>query len=253
METTKAPERAAVLGRPSYVWRSGQERRLDMVRRHVPLEGARFLDVGCGIGTYVRRVSEIASRAYGIDVDSTRVSRGAASLSDLLVGASERLPFRDNVFDVLLLNEVIEHVGDDAAAVSEAVRVVRPGGSVVIFAPNRLYPFETHGIYIRKRYLFGNIPFVNYLPNFLRRRLAPHVRAYRKGDLKRLTRALDARWQAHTVVYPGFDNIAERSKLLAKALRSLLYALENTPLRAFGLSHLLVLQKKEPSREVVDV
>ena len=42
-------------GRPSYSWRYGQDRRLEMVRRFVDLEGAAILDVGCGIGTYVRR------------------------------------------------------------------------------------------------------------------------------------------------------------------------------------------------------
>ena len=46
---------AARLGEPSYVWRSGQERRLQLIRRYIPLEGRRILDVGCGIGTYVRR------------------------------------------------------------------------------------------------------------------------------------------------------------------------------------------------------
>ena len=83
----------------------------------------------------------------------------------------------------------------------------------VIYAPNRLYPFETHGIYLGKRYIFGNIPLVNYLPSFLRRRLAPHVRAYRKGDLQALTRAWTSAGPQHTVIFPGFDNIAARSSL----------------------------------------
>ena len=88
-----------------------------------------------------------------------------------LLAAGEHLPFADGTFDAVLLNEVIEHVRDDAATLREACRVARPGGNVVIFAPNRLYPFETHGVYLGKRYVFGNIPFVHYLPDFLRRRL----------------------------------------------------------------------------------
>ena len=147
------------------------------------------------------------------------------------------MPFPDNSFDVILLHEVIEHVSDDAATLQEACRVVRPGGKIVIYAPNRLYPFETHGIYLGKRYISGNIPLVNYLPGFLRRRLAPHVRVYSTGSLRSLTQELDASWVAHTVVYPGFDKIAARSGLLAKTLRTILYRLENTWFRAFGLSH----------------
>ena len=66
-----------VLGNPSYVWRFGQERRLDMVRRFVPLEGARVLDLGCGLGTYVRRFQDFTDTAYGIDFDIDRVIQGA--------------------------------------------------------------------------------------------------------------------------------------------------------------------------------
>jgi ubiquinone/menaquinone biosynthesis C-methylase UbiE len=246
----KAPPRAAALGCPSYVWRSGQERRLSLVRRHVSLEGARILDVGCGIGAYVRRLRELSPRVCGVDIDERRIKRGSESLPNLMLAVAERLPFLDNSFDAVLLNEVIEHVSDDAATVREAWRVVKVGGSVVIFAPNRLYPFETHGIYIGKRYVFGNIPLVNYLPDVLRRRLAPHVRAYRAEDLNRLISGLDITWRERRVIYPGFDNVAARSKLLAAALRSILYALERTPLQVLGLSHFLVLEKRGPQVEV---
>ena len=109
--------------------------------------------------------------------------------------ASETLPFRDGAFDVVVLNEVIEHVHDDAATVREALRVTRPGGHIVIYAPNRLYPFETHGIYLRSKFIFGNIPLINWLPDPLRNKLVPHARAYTRphdyiaitiGALKRL-------------------------------------------------------------------
>jgi SAM-dependent methyltransferase len=246
----KAPDRVATLGRPSYLWRSGQERRLALVRRRVTLEGARVLDVGCGIGAYVRRIQELSPRVCGVDIDQRRVRRGSSTVPNLMLAAAEHLPFLDDSFDAVLLNEVIEHVNDDAATVREACRVVKAGGKVVIFAPNRLYPFETHGVYIGRRYVFGNIPLVHYLPDPLRRRLAPHVRAYRAGDLKRLTDGLNVRWAQHSVIYPGFDNVASRSKLLARALRSILYGLEKTRFQALGLSHFLVLEKRGPSVEV---
>jgi SAM-dependent methyltransferase len=242
-EMVEAPDRAAALGRPSYVWRSGQERRLALIRRYVNLEGARILDVGCGIGTYVRRLRELSEHVYGIDVDEQRVRRGSLSLPNLALAAGEHMPFPNDSFDAILLHEVIEHVSDDRATLREACRVARPGGKVVVYAPNRLYPFETHGVYVGRRYVFGNIPLVHYLPRFLRRRLAPHVRAYSKGDLRSLTKGLDASWVAHTVVFPGFDNVAARSGTLAKALRTILYGAEHTWFRAFGLSHFLVLEK----------
>ena len=57
---------------------------------------------------------------------------------------------------------------------------------IATFAPNRLYPFETHGAYFGKRYVFGNIPLVNWLPDPLRDRFAPHVRAYTMHGIERL-------------------------------------------------------------------
>jgi SAM-dependent methyltransferase len=233
-----------VLGHPSYVWRFGQERRLDMIRSFIRLESSRILDIGCGLGSYVERFSDFTDDAYGIDIDIARIERGVAKGTDgLCAGASETLPYADDSFDAVVLNEVIEHVRDDRETIQEALRVTRPGGRVIIFAPNRFYPFETHGVYLGRKYVFGNIPLVNYLPNFLRRRLVPHARAYTRGRLNALTRGLAMRWVKWTVIYPGFDNILESKPALGRTLRRLFYTLEHSWLRRFGLSHLLVLEK----------
>ncbi len=231
------------LGNPSFVWRAGQDRRLNLIRRYVDLKDARVLDIGCGIGTYVKRLDEVAGDAYGVDIDPARVRKGERGT--LSVAVSERLPFASASFDMVLLNEVIEHVKDDAETLREACRVVRPGGHVIIYAPNRLYPFETHGVYLGKRYVFGNIPFVNYLPDPLRRRLVPHARAYTARGLRRIVAGLDADVIVHTQVYPGFDNIVARSGALGGLLKAVFYRLENTFMRAFGLSHFMVLQTRE--------
>ena len=60
--------------------------------------------------------------------------------------------FKAGVFDLVLSNEVIEHVVDDRQALAESARVMRPGGRLALFCPNRGYPFETHGIYVRGEY-----------------------------------------------------------------------------------------------------
>jgi hypothetical protein len=115
---------------------------------------------------------------------------------------------------------------------------------MIVFCPNRLYPFETHGAFWRGEYHFGNIPLVNYLPDRWRDRVAPHVRAYTRRGLRRLYRDLGCRVVVHTQIYPGYDNVASRRPALAGLLRAFTYLAERTPLRAFGLSHLLVLEKR---------
>jgi ubiquinone/menaquinone biosynthesis C-methylase UbiE len=242
-------ERAITLGHPSYVWRSGQERRLNLIRRYAPLEGRRVLDIGCGLGAYVANFRRFTPYAFGMDVDAPRVQEGQRrGIENLLLAAAESLPFADATFDVVVLNEVIEHVQDDAAALREACRVLAPGGAAIVYAPNRLYPFETHGVYLGRRYIFGNIPLVNWLPDRWRRRIVPHARAYLAGDIERITRRLPAHTVVHTYVYPGFDNIAGRNRLAAAALRRMLYFLEQTPLRRFGLSHFVVLRRMPDPR-----
>ena len=230
------------LGNPSFVWRAGQDRRLDLIRRYVDLEGARVLDIGCGIGTYVKKLAEVSGDAFGVDIDPSRVREGEGGT--LSVAVSERLPFANASFDMVLLNEVIEHVKDDVETLREACRVLRPGGHVIIYAPNRLYPFETHGVYLGKRYVFGNIPLVNYLPDPLRRRLVPHARAYTARGLRRIVDGLNADVIVHTQVYPGFDNIVARSSALGGLLKAVFHRLENTFMRAFGLSHFMVLRTR---------
>ena len=238
------PQRAIRLGHPSYVWRSGQERRLSLIRKFAPLEGRRVLDIGCGLGAYVANFRRFTDEAYGMDVDAPRVQEGRRrGIDKLILAAAEHLPFAEGSFDVIVLNEVIEHVTDDRATLREACRVLRPGGRVVIYAPNRLYPFETHGVYLGRRYIFGNIPLVNWLPGPLRRRLVPHARAYTEDSIRRLTQGLPAKTLVHSYVFPGFDNIANRSRLGATVLRRVLYFLEHTPLNRFGLSHFVVLRR----------
>ena len=232
-------------GRPSYSWRFGQDRRLEMVRRFVPLEARRILDVGCGIGTYVRRFRQFSDDVHGVDVEADRVAEASRELPHIRLAAGEDLPYPDDHFDLVFSNEVIEHVDDDRVTVREMVRVTKPGGHIVLFAPNRLYPFETHGAYFRGRYRFGNIPLINWLPDRVRGRFAPHVRAYTRRGIRSLFRGLPVRLVHHGVIYPGFDNVTARHRVAGGVLRRLLYAAERTPLRAFGLSHFLVVRKQE--------
>jgi SAM-dependent methyltransferase len=238
-------ETIARLGAPSWTWRAGQERRLALVRRYVPLEGRSILDIGCGVGMYLRAFQRFTPHVYGLEVDRERALQARAHAPHVLQARGEDLPFRDESFDVVVLNEVLEHVEDDARTIQEACRVLRSGaGHLVLFVPNRLYPFETHGCYWHGRYIFGNIPLLNYLPNALRDRLVPHARAYLRAQLRRLWQGLPLEPVVETVVYPGFDNIAARFPALATILRRVLYTLEATPLRAFGLSHFIVLRKR---------
>ncbi|MGB2896207.1 MAG: class I SAM-dependent methyltransferase [Anaerolineales bacterium] len=251
--TERDLERAALRGEPSYVWRAGQERRLRMILAGADgRESGVILDDGCGVGEYMTRFAEHTPHIYGLEFEPDHVSSAAKLGHKVTQGASEHLPFSDDAFDLILSHEVLEHVEDDRAALEEIVRVLRipgsdssGGGRLVLFVPNRGYPFETHGIYLRGRYRFGNIPLVNYLPRRFRDRLAPHVRVYTRGDLKRLFRGLPIKIVHTTRIFGAYDNIIARWPSAGKLLRTLLQSLEATPLRVFGLSHFCVIERIE--------
>ena len=237
-------DKAALRGEPSHVWRFGQHRRLDMIVNALPIDTRRILVDGCGVGMYVRHLDELGYNAIGLDIDYERVGEGTrAGLDQLHVAAGEYLPYPSGTFDAVLSHEVIEHVNNDRFAAREMLRVLRPGGRIILFCPNRLYPFETHGHYWRGQYHFGNTPLINYLPNPLRDKFAPHVRAYTSRGIRQLFDDPRTRVITHTQIYPGYDNIVARRPKLGKVLRTITYTFERTPLRLFGLSHFLVIEK----------
>lgn len=241
----RTSDEAARRGHPSYVWRAGQERRLALVRRWSNLDRARILDNGCGVGMYTARFCEHSPRVTGVEIDPAAAAQAAQRTgARIVVARGEALPFAPGSFDVIFSHEVIEHVDDDRLAAQEMVRVLAPRGRIVLFCPNRLYPFETHGHYWRGQYHFGNTPLINYLPNPLRNRLAPHVRAYTGPGLRNLFAGQPIRVVHHEVIYPGFDNVVATRPRLGRWLKRALYAAEHTPLQALGLSHFLVLERE---------
>ena len=245
MTQPSSEDKVARLGDPSHVWRFGQERRLGLIQQHVCLKDKRILDAGCGIGMYMKAMRRLSERVFGVDVEPERVADAHELQAHVVVATAEKLPFPQGSFDAVLLHEVIEHVEDDQEAIREACRVLAPGGRMAVFAPNRLYPLETHGLVWRGEHHFGNAPFINWLPDCVRDRLAPHVRAYSRGRLCGLFTDLPMKAIVHTQVFAGYDKISARWPTLGLVLRRMTYCLERTSLRVFGLSHFLVMEKTE--------
>ena len=237
--------KVAQRGEPSYVWRAGQERRLAMIREYEAEDvRGRLLVNGCGVGEYLARLANEAELAVGLDVEFSRLLKAKEKNKHLVCAAGEHLPFSSGQFTVILSNEVIEHVEDDRMAMEESSRSLVEGGSLILFCPNRGYPFETHGVYWRGKYHFGNILFVNYLPKSLRNRLTPHVRVYTRRDLVKLFQGLALNIERRTTVFGAYDNIIKKRPLLGKMLRAFLHFIEKTPLNRMGLSHFWILRKQ---------
>jgi 2-polyprenyl-3-methyl-5-hydroxy-6-metoxy-1,4-benzoquinol methylase len=100
--------------------------------------GERVLDVGCGEGAFTAELVRVGARAIGIDVAEEPLRRAHARSPELdlrLVDVGGEWDLPDASFDVVWAGETIEHVLDTAAWLSEARRVLRSGGSLLLSTP----------------------------------------------------------------------------------------------------------------------
>ncbi len=102
--------------------------------------GERLLDVGCsnGLGSYL--ASFKIKKVYGIDICEEIIAKAKVNNKErdnviLSIGDAENLLFNDNYFDCIIMGEVLEHVNDDRKAISEAYRVLRDEGTIIITIP----------------------------------------------------------------------------------------------------------------------
>ncbi len=99
-------------------------------------KGGRVLDVGCGVGQVVARLTEAGFEAYGVDVSEPSIARAKKFCPRCQVYDGKKLPFDDNFFSSAGALNVLEHVDEPEAFIKEIVRVVSPGGKIVISSPN---------------------------------------------------------------------------------------------------------------------
>lgn len=96
-----------------------------------------ILDVGCGTGLNARHLMVKGHKVTGIDISPVAIEKFvAAGLDGRVCDISERLPFDDGSFDLVFASEVIEHLADTDAFLSELNRVLKPGGMLVLSTPN---------------------------------------------------------------------------------------------------------------------
>lgn len=196
---------------------------IDELLQWIPdLLGRKTLDLGCGRGDFIIEVKKkdgniIGVEPYQLYVEETRKKLADQNfLAEILQGGGESLPFEDNRFGFINMNEVIEHTADPVLVMEEVYRVLNKNGKVYLSVPNR------HGL---KDQHFG-LYFVNWLPRFLanpfisvfgkhknynntagRQRL-DHMHYYRYGQIKKILEDLGFKVQdiRELKIKEKFDN-----------------------------------------------
>lgn len=122
-------------------------------------------DVGCGAGTQARMWAQLGHRVRGLDVNEPLIQlarqRAQADGLDIPfeVGSATALPWVDASVDICLLPELLEHVGDWKSCLTEAARVLRPGGLLYLSTTNYLCPIQEE----------FNLPLYSWYPALLKR------------------------------------------------------------------------------------
>jgi SAM-dependent methyltransferase len=131
----------------SHWWFRGRRRMLvDLLRDAAgPQAGSlRILDYGCGTGGNTQAYASLG-RVVGIEPDAAAVGlAGQRGGADYCRASGTQLPFGQGAFDAVVASDVLEHIADDGAAISEIARVMTPGGAAVISVPAHQWLFSAH-------------------------------------------------------------------------------------------------------------
>lgn len=101
------------------------------------IPGGRLLDVGCGRGDFLDRMRRQGWIVEGVEVDAEAVEYARATHGLMIhLGALESLRLPADSFDAVTMNQVIEHVHDPVSLIRECLRLLKPGGRLVIGTPN---------------------------------------------------------------------------------------------------------------------
>lgn len=104
--------------------------------------GRKVLDIACGEGFGSAMLAKHAESVFGVDIDPKAVAHAGTRYShenlQFLVGSCSNIPLPDASIDVVVSFETIEHHDDHNGMMSEIVRVMRPGGVLIISSPDKL-------------------------------------------------------------------------------------------------------------------
>ena len=117
-------------------------REAELAQRVLVGAGDRLLEIGCGEGANLHHLREAGAIRFGIDYSHERTAFAhSATAAHTVTADATHLPFVDGAFDVVLIRDVLHHIGDVDGVLAEARRVLRRGGRLTLLEPNRASPF----------------------------------------------------------------------------------------------------------------
>jgi SAM-dependent methyltransferase len=132
----QVPAWHAALGRALYLLPLRRAAVDEEIRELPAQSGGRLLDVGCGSGDWLLSMQGLGWRVQGVDFDARAVQEARSRGLEIGLGSLEEQAYPDAAFDAVTLNHVVEHLPDALATLRECRRLLRPGGTLVLYTPN---------------------------------------------------------------------------------------------------------------------
>ncbi len=154
-----------------------------------PTDGDKILEVGCGDGFYLHLLSNLDIKLSLVGVDIDKLALGSAKRN--LKGKSvklhwadlvEKLPFKNNSFDKVIISEVVEHLNDDVKGLKEVRRVLKKGGRLVLSVPNHNYPLFWDPVNWTLEHFFGT----HIKSGFWAGLWNQHLRLYKPQEIRKV-------------------------------------------------------------------
>lgn len=182
---------ARARGKPAAYGQEIVQRRFRLARQLASFQNKTVLDFGCGNGAQTVQFAETGCKILAVDIDTDDLKALRRHIAGEKIHAIQplcydgaHLPLANATIDLVLSFEVLEHVPDEAVALREMQRVLKPAGEIIFSVPNKGWIFETHGARL-PLLRWNRVPFFSWLPHFIHRRFAK-ARIYRKRDIVRL-------------------------------------------------------------------
>ena len=219
-------------------------KRTDLIEKHINLENKRILDIGCGVGDYSNYFQIKGGEVIGLDLTSLHISKAHPANKNIhyIIGDAQNIPVRSSTIELILINEVLEHVPDDEKIITESNRIMKKDGYLTIFAPNKFYPFEGHWGFGP----FSIFPFLSWAPTKIRKWVhklfnKKYQPIYTRSILKEMISPFFNIININEV-FPSFDRYRKR-KPFNKIIR-IIESLSETPLKRLGVSIFLIAKKR---------
>lgn len=228
----------------THFWFVGKRKFLEIVlnRQFGKKRGIKVLDVGCGSGAVMEFLNARGYETYGIDMSETAVAFCKERGLHAELGLADTINFPDATFDMVCSFDMLEHVDDDAKAIAEMARVLKPGGIFIATVPAHQFLFSYHDELLHHKRRYGKGQFVN----LIRTQFSPLLVSWIHASI--LFPIIVSRFAKKVLRVSSETSDVKPINFFANAIGTAVYAVELVWFRLFkrlpfGLSLIAIAQK----------